>query len=660
MKFESLFEPVQIGKVAIKNRIAMAPMGISGLVDREGCLTQRAIDYYTERAFGGVGLIITCVTRVSDIEPLPGLPFVSLESRTSFGELAELVHYYGSKIFVQLTAGFGRVISGHTIDRGAKPVSASAIPAYWRPNVTTRALTTEEVEEIVRAFGNAAKLLKAAGIDGIELHGHEGYLLDQFTTAIWNKRNDKYGGGLEDRLRFPIEVLNAIKDKAGEDFPVVYRFGLKHYMKGPWAGALKHENYVEAGRDVEEGLEMAKLLEKAGYDALHVDAGCYDSWYWPHPPTYQPHGCMVDLAAEVKKCVTIPVVAVGRLDIPELAEKVLKEEKADMVALGRALLADPHWPKKVHEGKVEEIRPCIGCHDGCLYRMVDESKPMSCAVNPTVGRERLYPPQAVEQSKVLRVLVAGGGIAGMEAARIAAVRGCKVTLYEKGDKLGGHLIAASVPDFKQDYRRLLNWYDGQLKKMGVEIKLQVEATPELVKKAKPDKVIVATGSTPIIPNVRGIEKPIVATCIDVLLGKKGTGESVVVIGGGLVGCETALWLASRGKKVTIVEALSGMARGVYQANRVMLFDMLKANKVQIVTNTSLDEVTDDGVSVISREFKRQTIMCDTVALALGLKPQAELYESLREEITELYVAGDCKEPRKVMDAIWDGYHIACR
>jgi len=660
MKFEKLFEPINIGKVAIKNRIAMAPMVPGGLVDRDGGPTQRAIDYYTERAFGGVGLIISGCTKVSElVEPRTTLMFVSPESLSPFSELAEAVHYYGTRIFIQLTAGLGRVIIGSAIDSGFKPVSASATSAFWRPNIAARALTTDEVEEIVDAFGNAAELLKTAGIDGIELHGHEGYLFDQFTTAIWNKRNDKYGGNLEDRLRFPIEALNAIKDKAGKDFPVVYRYGLKHYMKGPGAGALPHEDYVEAGRDVAEGLEMAKLLEKAGFDGLHMDAGSYESWYWAHPPTYQSHGCMVDMAAEAKKCVTIPVITVGRLGIPELAEKVVAEGKADIVALGRALLADPHWPKKAREGKVAEIRPCTGCHDGCLYRELEMGKPISCAVNPAAGRERLYTLEMVTQPQ--KVLVAGGGVAGMEAARVAAIRSCEVTLYEKGDKLGGHLIPGSVPDFKQDIKRLLNWYNTQLERLGVKIRLQVEVTPELIKREKPDKVIVATGSTPIVPNVPGIEKPIVANCIDLLLGKKKAGENVVMIGGGLVGCETALWLANQGKRVTIVEVLPEIATGdMSHANQFMLLDLLRDKEVEFMTNTSLEEVTDEGVNVIDRNFTRKTIPCDTVALALGLTPERGLYESLRGESIEPYLIGDCKEPHNIMQAIWDGYHIASR
>jgi len=388
-----------------------------------------------------------------------------------------------------------------------------------------------------------------------------------------------------------------------------------------------------------------------------VDAGCYDSWYWPHPPTYQPAGCMLDMAAEAKKVVSIPVIAVGRMDVPQVAEEALEQGKADMVAIGRGLLADPLWPKKVHERKVEEIRPCTGCHDGCLYRIGEVGKPISCALNPATGREKSYRLEKVDRPK--KVVIAGGGFAGMEAARVATLRGCKVTLYEKGNKLGGHGIAGSVPDFKRNIQRLLDWYTSQLTKLGVEIKLRVEATPDLIKKEKADTVIVATGSTPIIPHIRGIEKPIVATCIDLLLGNKAVGVTVAVIGGGLVGCETALWLARQDKRVTIVEMLTELATGICKANRTMLFDMLKDKGVEFMMEARLDEVVDDGAIVIDKNCNRKKITCDTVALALGLQADNKLYESLRREFGELYLIGDGQEPGKIMNAIWDGYHIAC-
>jgi len=664
--FRMLFKPIRIGKVEIKNRIAMAPMAIGGLGGSDGTLTARAIDYYLERARGGVGLIIAGVAKVENeieriiIDGMVPRMLITHKIMSSLAELAELVHHYGSKIFIQLTAGYGRVLPGELIDSGIKPVSASAVPAHYRPNVTTRALSTEEIKELVRSFGRAAEIISACEIDGVELHGHQGYLFDQFTTSLWNRRNDEYGGSIENRLRFPIEVIETIKERIGRDFPVVYRYGLKHYLRDAQTGTLERESYREAGRDIEEGLEMAKHLEKAGIDALHVDAGCYESLYWAHPPTYMPHGCLVEMAAEVKKVVKIPVIAVGRLEVPELSEKVLKEGKADMIALGRGLLADPYWPKKVLGGRVEDIRPCIGCNDGCISRIaMGRLRPLSCAVNPLTGRERLYELRRAKERK--KVLVAGGGVAGMEAARIAAIRGHKVTLYEKSESLGGHLIEASVPEFKRDLRKLLDWYKIQLYKANINILLNTEATPKLIEEEEPDVVIVATGSKPVQLEVKGMEKSKAIMATDLLRGKSKTGNDVVVIGGGLVGCETALWLANQGKSVTIIEKLHDlMIAGppIFRANRMMLLDLLRLNKVKFITGVSVHEIAEDGIIIMDKEFVTHEIKCDTIVLALGLKPDFELYNAIKGKVKEVYAIGDCKEPRRILEAIWDGFFVA--
>jgi len=659
MRFSKLFEPIRIGKMFIKNRIAMAPIHLINLFDRDGVLNQRCIDFYVERAKGGVGLIITGVMHVAnDIENLSvnGVPLWPLcvpKNIPPLAELVDYVHSYDVRIFAQLSPGSGRNADGPAIDEGMKPISASALPSFYRPNVSTRPLATDEVEKMVELFGQAAQMVASLGFDGIEIHGHEGYLIDQFTTALWNRRTDKYGGDLEGRLRFPVEIVEEVKDKAGKDFPVIYRYGLKHFLKDFSTPALRREGYAEAGRDLGEGLEMAKYLEKAGIDALHVDAGCYESSYWAHPPIYQPHGCMIDLAAEVKKVVNIPVIAVGRLDIPELAEKILVEGKADMVALGRALLADPYWPMKVREGRVEDIRPCIGCHDGCM----PVKGPLSCTVNPACGRERLYSIEPTDRPK--KILIAGGGVAGMEFARVATLRGHKVILCEKTDKLGGHMIEAAIPEFKLDIKRLLEWYIRQMEKLKVEVRLNTEVTLDLVRKEKPDVVIVATGSKHITPEIPGANGGlnIVNSC-DLLAGKVKAGDNVVVYGGGLEGCEIALWLANQGKTVTIIARHEVMARGVFEANKRMLLDMLAEKKVTILTNTLVLEARKDGIVVINREFERKKVNCDTVVLAIGRRPENELYKSLSGEIPSLYQIGDCKEPRKIINAIWDAYTIA--
>ena len=652
-KIEKLFEPGRIGKLLIKNRIAMAPMGIIGLIEPDGRISQRVIDYYVARAKGGVGLIITglCLP-ILDIEfgPLKkqGFSFVpridSPDVIPMLRQLADSVHRYGAKIAIQLTAGFGRVLNPHllAILGMDTTVGASAVPNVWDQKVITRELTTGEVDAIVESFNTAAEILKAAGIDAIELHGHEGYLMDQFTTSLWNKRKDKYGGDLDNRLRFSLEIIKNIKRKAGSDFPVIYRYAINHYLEG--------------GRGVEESLEIARRLEKAGVDALHVDAGCYDDWYWPHPPIYQPPGCMVDMAEAAKGAVKIPVITVGRLGYAELADGVLKAGKADFVALGRALLADPEWPLKVKEGRLEDICPCIGCHDGCLARIVTGAS-LSCTVNPATGNEKEYTITPSEKPRA--VLVVGGGIAGMEAARVAALRGHRVTLYEKRDKLGGHLIEGSVPEFKRDVRLLNDYYVTRLRKLGVKIELEKAVTPELVHKMKPEVVIVATGSSSLVPDIPGIKKEKVVTAIDVLLGKKKAGERVVVAGGGLVGCETAVYLAQKGKRVTIVEALEEIMPDVFEANKQYLFKMLAENGVSVLTNTSLVRISDYG-AVVENKYHRfeAELKADTIILALGLKPETDLLKALQGKVKELYSVGDCEGPGKIIDAVWRAFDVA--
>ena len=652
-----LFEPVKIGPVEIKNRVAMAPMGIVGLVNSEGSLTQRGIEYYIERARGGVGLIITGVHKVeSELEFMAGAAVISRACVAPFSELSEAVHALGAKIFVQLTAGFGRVANPSRLR--SQPVSASAIPNFWRPDLTCLELKTAEVEKLVKSFGDAALILANAGIDGVELHGHEGYLFDQFTTALWNRRTDKYGGTLENRLRLPGEVLQEIKKRAGADFPVQYRFGLKHYVKAFNSGALPGEDFREAGRDIPEGLEMAKMLEAAGFDALHVDAGCYDSWYWPHPPTYQEPGAMADMAAQAKKAVRIPVIAVGKLTAPALADRIIAEGKADLIAVGKSLLADPFWVQKAAVGQPERIRPCIGCHDGCMGRII-RGKPLSCAVNPAAGRERSYRIERADRPK--KIVIVGGGVAGMEAARVSSLRGHQVVLYEKKQNIGGHLIPASVPTFKKDIASLLDWYKGELGMLDVHIKTATEATPEVVAAEKPDGVILATGSLPIIPEVPGIEGDKVVVAMDLLTGKKETRQNVLVLGGGLIGCETALWLARQGRKVTIVEVLKDLLSAgipVQPMNKMMLLDLLRYHRVEVICDTSLLEVLEEGVVLIDKNFRRQKYPADTVVLAAGLKPDQELYNNLRGQIPNLYSIGDGRTPQNIMGAVWEAYEVA--
>ncbi|MCP4686765.1 MAG: FAD-binding protein, partial [Desulfobacterales bacterium] len=433
-EFDALFQPLEIGKVRLKNRIAMAPMGIDYMVNPDGSLNRRVVDYYLERARNGVGLIICSVFKVENrVEALEeSAPMIGDGSIGWLGELCDVAHSFDVRIFVQLTAGYGRVTMPSVL-RGPC-VSASENPNFWDPSVICRALSVPEIQKIVSAMGDSAERARIAGVDGIELHGHEGYLFDQFTSSVWNRRDDQYGGGLENRLRLPIECLETIRGRVGGDMAVQYRFGLKHYMKDIDHGALPGETFDEAGRDAPEGLEMAKALERAGFDALHVDAGCYESHYWAHPPIYQKHGCMVDMAAQAKSVVSIPIIGVGRLDDPNVAASAVADGMMDVAAVGRGLLADPRWAAKVRMDEAEDIRPCVACYDGCFgnyYRV----RHISCAVNPSSGRESAYRLTPAENPR--DVMVIGGGIAGLEAARVASIRGHAVSLYEKEGEFGG-------------------------------------------------------------------------------------------------------------------------------------------------------------------------------------------------------------------------------
>jgi 2-enoate reductase len=537
-------------------------------------------------------------------------------------------------------------------------VSASDNDNYWDRSIICTPITIEEIGEIVTAMGDTASRLVIAGVDGIELHGHEGYILDQFMSPIWNRRTDEYGGSLDNRLRFAIECLNEIRNRVGDRLAVQYRFGLKHYLKEATMAALPGETFEEKGRDLVESLEICKRLEKAGFDSLHVDAGCYESHYWSHPPNYQKHGCMVDLAASAKEVVKIPVVAVGRLDIPEVAAQAIVDKKADLVAIGRGLLADPQWADKVRSGAINDIRPCTACYDGC-FAHYGKIRHISCALNPASGRERTY---RLEQThKPLDVMIIGAGIAGMEAARVASIRGHRVSLYEKSDSLGGLVRQAAVPEFKNDLRRLLAWYVRQIEQSDVNVKLNTEITQDAIQEASPDVVIVATGATPIVPSFAGVGHGSVITAVDLLKGERDAGESTIVVGGGLVGCEVAIWLSEKGKKVTLVEMLPELmvaGEKVPIQVKVMTLDLLTKWGVKIFTGSKVEKITGKGAELASGDGSTSRIEADTIVLAVGMTPDTRLADALEKKLMRVYRIGDCRAAKNVMNAVWDAYEIA--
>lgn len=660
MKYQKLFTPVKIGNLELPNRYAMAPMGPLGLGDCEGGWNQRGIDFYTRRAAGGTGLIITGVT-FSDTEvekpSFPNTPNSTYNPvqfvRTS-REMTERVHAYGSKIFLQMSGGFGRVTIPTNLGE-FPPVSASEIPHRWLDKMC-RALTVEEIHGIVKSFGEGAYNAKRAGFDGVEIHAvHEGYLIDQFAISFFNHRTDEYGGSLENRLRFAKEIREEIAKTCGWDFPVAMRFSLKSMIKDWREGSLPGEEFEEKGRDIPEGIEAAKLLEKYGYDALDVDAGTYDAWWWNHPPMYMEKAPYRKFAEIVKQNVKVPVIMAGRVDNPDLALDCLENNVCDIISLGRPLLADPDIVKKIRTGRTEQVRPCISCQEGCMGRIQTYSL-INCAVNPQTGKERSAAYNTVVKKK--KVLIVGGGVAGCEAARVLAERGHEPVVYEAGSRLGGNLIPGGAPDFKEDDIALADWYAEELNRLGVEIHLNTLATEETVKDPQYDAVIIATGSRPKKFSLGDDEKVYAAE--DVLTGKKDPGSSVVVVGAGLVGCELALDLARKGKEVQIIEALDKIMAvngPLCSANKEMLERLIPFNGIKVQCGAKVSSFKD-GVLTADVNGETKTYSADSVVLCVGYRSENTLYKTVKYDIDELYLLGDARKVSNIMYAIWDAYEVA--
>lgn len=659
-KYKRLFESIKIGKCEIKNRFALAPMGPLGLGDSEGGFNQRGIDYYTERAKGGTGLIITGVTFVdNEVEEhsMPNCP-CSTHNPIHFvrtaREMTERIHAYNAKVFLQMSGGFGRVTIPTNLGE-FPPIAPSAIQHRWLDKIC-RELTVDEIKYIVKKFGDGAYNAKRAGFDGVQIHAvHEGYLIDQFAISLFNHRTDEYGGTLENRLRFAREIVEEIKSRCGEDFPVTLRYSPKSFIKDLRDGALPGEEFIEKGRDLEEGIEAAKLLVSYGYDSLDTDVGSYDSWWWSHPPMYQEKGLYRPYAKLMKETVDVPIICAGRMDNPDMALEAIENGTCDIISLGRPLLADPDYVNKLRSNKLESIRPCISCQEGCMGRIQHYSM-LNCAVNPQACREKDNSLTPILKKK--KVLIVGGGVAGCEAARVLALRGHEPVLYEKNDKLGGNLIPGGSPDFKEDDIALANWYAHTLEELKVEVHLNSELTKEEVLKFNADSVIIATGSTPKVFSLGDDDK--VFTAADVLLGNKDAGNTTVVVGGGLVGCELALDLAKKGKKVTIVEALYKLLAlngPLCSANSEMLERLIPFNGIDVKINSKV-KTYKDGILELETENGIEKIECDSVILSIGYKEENSLYNELEFEIPEIHLLGDARKVSNIMYAIWDAYEVA--
>lgn len=672
MAYEHLFSPVKIGNVEIPNRIALMPMGVFSprMMNPDGSYTKDGADYYIERAKGGTGLIITGLVPLPPGGHLPSIMNNPATYTENMKYLADGIHKYGSKVFIMISALSGR--SGAPGD-----VAPSALPNVWDPRGVQKEMTVEEIHQYVEWFAIGAKAAKDAGIDGVEIHAvHEGYLLDQFTISAFNKRTDEYGGSLENRLRFPIEIVQAIKEKCGQDFPVSIRYSVKSYTKAFNRGAVPGEEFEEFGRDYEESKKVAKMLQDAGYDMLDCDNGTYDAWYWPHPPVYMPKALNLKDVAFIKQAVDIPVICAGRFDDPELADKSIAEGAIDMMGMGRPLLADPDIANKFKEEKLDDIRPCISCHFGCLARIFQidmeklATKDISCALNPRCGMENHYNITKADTKK--KIAVVGGGISGMEAARVCALRGHEVDLYEKKDILGGVFIAAAAFDFKDDDRRLLEWYRKQMKDTGVNVLLNTEFKPE--DKEQYDEIFVATGAVEKKLQTPGFEQPNIRYAIDALMNQNIKNQNVVIVGGGLTGCELAYDLARKNKKVTLVEACPTImnVEGLSAANYNCLVDLMEYYKVDILKNSKVVKYEDRKAYIETTTYNEPNIKdrainqslqgirkitkpvdADTVIVSVGYSSDRELYDAIKAD--NVHLLGDAESPSNLMGCIWSAY-----
>ncbi len=679
-RLKPLFTPWKIGTCEIKNRIVLTSMGGTDLF---GWMEKNHFDKMGARFIKAVA-DNNCGLVLPGCQPVYNPMFGQwlYKNKKMYKDLAKWMpefHKTGAKLFIQLTAGFGRsftispmmeklytgkvlrVISKPFMDLDKITASASPSPNRWSDKVPSREMTKEEIQEFIDAFGKSARLCKEAGVDGVEVHAvHEGYLLDQFTLHYVNKRTDEYGGSFENRYRFAVEIVKAIKKECGDDYPVSLRYSVVSKTKGFRQGAVPGEAYVEAGRDMEESEKAIKYLSDAGYDMFNCDNGTYDAWYWAHPPVYMPENCNLADVEHIKQFTDKPVVCAGRMD-PRVAADSIAAGKLDGAGFARQFLADQEWVTKLMEGREEDIRPCILCHNGCFnmchYKGVPNDQSLSdslhlarCAVNAETMQWDKHYIKKTDSPKTVHII--GGGIGGMECARVLTLRGHKPVIHEKSDILGGTFIAASGESYKGKLRDLLTWYRRQMELLQVEIRFGEEIKD--VSQFGDAPVIVATGSNPVqLKKLPGWDKVVEAT--DFLTGKASVGETVAVVGGGLSGCEIAYELALQGKKPLIVEMKDDLVSqtGVCLANSSYLREWFAANKVPVYLETALKEVREGNILCADKNGKPVELACDSVIGCVGYTPNP-----LTKEAKNVYLVGDCKAVGNLRSVIWRAYDVA--
>ena len=679
-RLNPLFTPWKIGNCEIKNRFVLTSMGGTDLF---GWMEKNHFDkdgahFILEVAKNGAGLVMPGCQPVYN--PMFGQWLH--KNKKMFADLKKWMpefHKTGAKLFVQLTAGFGRsftisqmmetlytnkflrVVSKPFMNLDKITATASPSPNRWSDKVPSREMTVEEIHQLIDAFAQSAKLLKDAGVDGVEVHAvHEGYLLDQFTLLYVNKRTDEYGGSFENRYRFAVEIVQAIKKACGKDFPVSLRYSVISKTKGFRQGALPGEDYVEVGRDMAESERAAKYLQDAGYDCLNCDNGTYDAWYWAHPPIYMPENCNLADVEHIKQFVDIPVICAGRLD-PRTAADSVAAGRLDGAGFARAFLADQQWIVKLQEDREADIRPCILCHNGCFnmchYKGVPNDQELSdslhlarCAVNAETMQWNKHYIRKTDKPKTVHII--GGGIGGMETARVLKLRGHNPVIHEKTGELGGAFIAASAESYKGKLRDLLAWYRRQMTQLGIEVHLNDEVKDLAAFKDAP--VIVATGATPrLLRRVPGYEKMIEACQY---LRGTATGETVAVIGGGLTGSEIAYELALQGKKPVIVEMKDDLVsqKGVCLANSSYLREWFALHKVPVYLETTLKEVRDGYILCTAKDGSEIEIPCDSVISCAGYI-SAPLPEAGKAQLV-----GDCRQVGNLRSVVWGAYEAAMK
>lgn len=682
-KYNALFTPWKIGNCEIKNRIVLTSMGgtnLFGWMEVMNHFDKEGANFIMEVAKNNCGLVLPGCQPIYN--PMRGQWLY--KNKKMYDDLKKWMpefHKTGAKLFIQLTAGFGRsftissmmemlytnkalrVLGKPFMDIDKITASASPSPNRWSDKVPSREMTKEEIQEFIDAFAKTAKLLKDAGVDGVEIHAvHEGYLLDQFALKYVNKRTDEYGGSLENRYRFAAEIVKAIKNVCGKDFPVSLRYSVLSKTKGFRQGALPGEEYTEVGRDMAESEQAVKFLQDAGYDMLNCDNGTYDAWYWAHPPIYMPENCNLADVEHIKNFCDIPVVCAGRLD-PAVAAKSISEGKIDGAGFARPFLADQEWVTKLIEEREDDIRPCILCHNGCFnmchYKGVANDQELSdslhlsrCAVNAETMQTNKHYIKVTKSPKTVHII--GGGIGGMEAARVLKLRGHRPVIHEKSGILGGTFIPASAESYKGKLRKLLDWYRLQMEKMNIEIHLNDEVTDLSVFENLP--VIIATGSKPVkLSKIPGFDKT-VEGC-EYLNGEKQVGDTVAVIGGGLTGCEIAYEIALQGKKPIIVEMKDDLIsqKGVCLANSSYLREWFELNKVPVYLETTLKEVNDDSIICTDKSGQKLDIKCDSVISCVGYIPAP-----LTQKAKNVYLVGDCDKIGNLRSVVWQAWDVAMK